>query len=180
MERSESDVFAIMVYTRPGPGVLHRLAEVISDHKANITYVDITDRRGCRGLHLLRVGGGVGSGACWSRTCQQLDIVHLRGGDPLLLEDLRQADNRHRRWRAGGAGGGGSGERGRPPQHPGREDLRGYHSPGGREGDWRLPCGRWPGSPGRRPLVLAGSLDGRRDHRGGAGDPGRRVSWWYL
>lgn len=38
--------FALLVHTRDEPGVLHQLTEVISEHRANITYVDITERRG--------------------------------------------------------------------------------------------------------------------------------------
>lgn len=36
---------ALLVQTRDQPGVLHSLTGIISDHRANITYVDITDRR---------------------------------------------------------------------------------------------------------------------------------------
>ncbi len=47
MENSEhSDIFAIIIHTKAGPGVLHQLTEVISAHNANIAYVDLTERRG--------------------------------------------------------------------------------------------------------------------------------------
>jgi energy-converting hydrogenase B subunit Q len=35
-----------MVHTRSGPGVLHKLTEVIFNHNANIAYVDLTEQRG--------------------------------------------------------------------------------------------------------------------------------------
>jgi hypothetical protein len=38
-------LLAQMVRTRGEPGVLHALTKVILDHKANITYVDIAERR---------------------------------------------------------------------------------------------------------------------------------------
>ncbi len=36
--------FALLVHTRNEPGILHQLTEVISEHQANITYVDIVER----------------------------------------------------------------------------------------------------------------------------------------
>ena len=41
-------ILAVMVHTYDRPGVLHQLTRVISDHKANIAYVDITERDGDR------------------------------------------------------------------------------------------------------------------------------------
>jgi energy-converting hydrogenase B subunit Q len=38
-------LLALMVHTPDEPGVLHALTSVILDHKANITYVDIAERR---------------------------------------------------------------------------------------------------------------------------------------
>ncbi|MBI2954539.1 MAG: DUF5612 domain-containing protein [Chloroflexi bacterium] len=37
---------AILIRTHDQPGILYQLTRVISDHQANITYVDITDRHG--------------------------------------------------------------------------------------------------------------------------------------
>lgn len=39
----QSDV-ALLIKTRDQPGILYQLTKVISDHRANISYVDITDR----------------------------------------------------------------------------------------------------------------------------------------
>jgi energy-converting hydrogenase B subunit Q len=45
-ESTERDVLlALMIRTPDEPGVLHALTKVILDHKANITYVDIAERR---------------------------------------------------------------------------------------------------------------------------------------
>jgi energy-converting hydrogenase B subunit Q len=45
-ESTERDtLLALMVRTPDEPGVLHALTSVILDHKANITYVDIAERR---------------------------------------------------------------------------------------------------------------------------------------
>src|SRR5215207_3544261 len=45
-ESTEQDfLLALMVRTSDEPGVLHALPSVILDHKANITYVDIAERR---------------------------------------------------------------------------------------------------------------------------------------
>jgi energy-converting hydrogenase B subunit Q len=45
-ESTERDtLLALMVRTPDEPGVLHALTRVILDHKANITYVDIAERR---------------------------------------------------------------------------------------------------------------------------------------
>jgi len=45
-ESTEQDfLLALMVRTSDEPGVLHALTSVILDHKANITYVDIAERR---------------------------------------------------------------------------------------------------------------------------------------
>jgi energy-converting hydrogenase B subunit Q len=45
-ESTEPDaLLALMVRTPDEPGVLHALTRVILDHKANITYVDIAERR---------------------------------------------------------------------------------------------------------------------------------------
>ncbi len=46
MESSSSDVFAIMIHTKAGPGMLHKLTQVISSHNANISYVDLHERKG--------------------------------------------------------------------------------------------------------------------------------------
>lgn len=43
MEGVRPNVCAIMVHTKAGPGVLHKLTEVISAHNANITYVDLSE-----------------------------------------------------------------------------------------------------------------------------------------
>jgi energy-converting hydrogenase B subunit Q len=46
-ESTERDaLLALMVRTPDEPGVLHSLTRVILDHQANITYVDIAERRG--------------------------------------------------------------------------------------------------------------------------------------
>jgi energy-converting hydrogenase B subunit Q len=45
-ESTEREVLlALMIRTPDEPGVLHALTKVILDHKANITYVDIAERR---------------------------------------------------------------------------------------------------------------------------------------
>lgn len=49
MDNHDSSVYAIMVHTSAGPGVLHKLTQVISAHNANIAYVDLTERRGLEG-----------------------------------------------------------------------------------------------------------------------------------
>src|SRR3990170_2947471 len=41
---TEEGVLALMVRGPDEPGVLHELTRVISDHRANITYVDIAER----------------------------------------------------------------------------------------------------------------------------------------
>jgi energy-converting hydrogenase B subunit Q len=41
----DTHLLALMVRTPDEPGALHALTKVILDHKANITYVDITERR---------------------------------------------------------------------------------------------------------------------------------------
>ena len=38
-------LLALMVRTPDEPGTLHELTRVILDHRANITYVDIAERR---------------------------------------------------------------------------------------------------------------------------------------
>jgi len=44
-EESDSRLLALMVRTPDEPGILHALTKVIFDHQANITYVDIAERR---------------------------------------------------------------------------------------------------------------------------------------
>lgn len=44
METVSPPELALLLRTREGPGVLHRLSGVIAAHRANITYVDITER----------------------------------------------------------------------------------------------------------------------------------------
>ena len=46
-ETTERDtgLLALMVRTPDEPGILHALTRVILDHRANITYVDIAERR---------------------------------------------------------------------------------------------------------------------------------------
>ncbi len=44
MNLSEHPQEALLIKTQDPPGMLHQLTKVISDHQANITYVDITDR----------------------------------------------------------------------------------------------------------------------------------------
>ncbi len=44
MSETTPSPLAIVVHTYDRPGILHRLTEVILEHNANITYVDITDR----------------------------------------------------------------------------------------------------------------------------------------
>ncbi|MGE5620824.1 MAG: DUF5612 domain-containing protein [Sphingomonadaceae bacterium] len=44
MPETAPDLLAIVVHTYDRPGILHRLTEVILAHRANITYVDITER----------------------------------------------------------------------------------------------------------------------------------------
>src|SRR3712207_9049706 len=43
--QSEVPLLALMIRTPDEPGVLYALTKVILDHKANITYVDIAERR---------------------------------------------------------------------------------------------------------------------------------------
>ncbi len=45
MSPEEPVGFALVIHTRDEPGILHQLTEVISEHRANIVYVDITERR---------------------------------------------------------------------------------------------------------------------------------------
>ncbi len=45
MSEANGPELAIQVHTRDEPGVLYQLTRVISEHGANITYVDITERR---------------------------------------------------------------------------------------------------------------------------------------
>ncbi len=49
MEDLGPGVFAIMVHVHDRPGVLHDVTEVISNHKADIAYVDITERHEGKG-----------------------------------------------------------------------------------------------------------------------------------
>ena len=44
-EEGDSRLLALMVRTPDEPGILHALTKVIFDHQANITYVDIAERR---------------------------------------------------------------------------------------------------------------------------------------
>jgi energy-converting hydrogenase B subunit Q len=44
-EEGDTRLLALMVRTPDEPGMLHALTKVISDHQANITYVDIAERR---------------------------------------------------------------------------------------------------------------------------------------
>ena len=44
-EESDTRLLALMVRTPDEPGMLHALTKVIFDHQANITYVDIAERR---------------------------------------------------------------------------------------------------------------------------------------
>ena len=44
-EEGDSRLLALMVRTPDEPGMLHALTKVILDHQANITYVDIAERR---------------------------------------------------------------------------------------------------------------------------------------
>lgn len=45
MSEANGPELAVQVHTRDEPGVLYQLTRVISEHGANITYVDITERR---------------------------------------------------------------------------------------------------------------------------------------
>ncbi len=45
MSESSTHELAMLVHTRDEPGVLYQLTRVIAEHRANITYVDITERR---------------------------------------------------------------------------------------------------------------------------------------
>ena len=45
MSERETGLLALMIRTPDEPGVLHALTRVILDHRANITYVDIAERR---------------------------------------------------------------------------------------------------------------------------------------
>ena len=45
MSPTEPNELALLVHTRDEPGILHQLTKVISEHQANISYVDITERR---------------------------------------------------------------------------------------------------------------------------------------
>jgi hypothetical protein len=44
-ERDEKRLLALMVRTPDEPGALHALTKVILEHRANISYVDIAERR---------------------------------------------------------------------------------------------------------------------------------------
>jgi energy-converting hydrogenase B subunit Q len=44
-EEGDSRLLALMIRTPDEPGMLHALTKVILDHQANITYVDIAERR---------------------------------------------------------------------------------------------------------------------------------------
>lgn len=44
MNVSKHSEVALLITTHDQPGILYQLTKVISDHQANITYVDITDR----------------------------------------------------------------------------------------------------------------------------------------
>jgi energy-converting hydrogenase B subunit Q len=44
-EEGDSRLLALMIRTPDEPGMLHALTKVIFDHQANITYVDIAERR---------------------------------------------------------------------------------------------------------------------------------------
>lgn len=50
---------ALLIRAYDQPGVLYRLAEVISHHRANITYVDITDRTESMGTVYFELSCGV-------------------------------------------------------------------------------------------------------------------------
>jgi energy-converting hydrogenase B subunit Q len=45
MAGDDESGLAVLIHVPDEPGVLHALTRVISDHQANITYVDITERR---------------------------------------------------------------------------------------------------------------------------------------
>lgn len=44
MQTSQQSELALLIHAKDQPGVLYQLTKVISDHKANITYVDIPER----------------------------------------------------------------------------------------------------------------------------------------
>lgn len=48
MSIEQNGQLALLISTRDEPGVLHRLTGVFAAHRANITYVDITERREAR------------------------------------------------------------------------------------------------------------------------------------
>ncbi|MHB0870414.1 MAG: DUF5612 domain-containing protein [Chloroflexota bacterium] len=74
MEEATPNLLAIVVHTYDRPGVLHRLTEVILAHKANITYVDITDRHEDRSSTYFELEG-VADPAALIADMSSLDIV---------------------------------------------------------------------------------------------------------
>ena len=80
MEELGPNVFAIMVHAHDQPGVLHDLTEVISAHRANIAYVDITERHEGVGSTYFELEDVTDSGALMA------DLSHLRA--VIDVEDL--------------------------------------------------------------------------------------------
>ncbi len=74
MTESTTNVLAILVHTCDRPGILHRLTEVILEHNANITYVDITERYQGRSSTYFELEGVVDPGALM-RDMSNLEIV---------------------------------------------------------------------------------------------------------
>jgi len=104
---------ALMVQTPDEPGALHALTRVLLDHEANITHVDIAERR--EGLSTVYFElEDVTSEAADALIGDLEALPIVRAVERALVpEGVRQADHRGRRRSAGGSGGGGCGRRGR-------------------------------------------------------------------
>lgn len=74
MEETAQNTVALMVHTYDRPGVLHRLTQVLSDHQANITYVDITERHQGVGSTYFELEGVADPGSLVA-DLSQLDMV---------------------------------------------------------------------------------------------------------
>lgn len=74
MAEPAPNLLAIVVHTYDRPGILHRLTEVILEHNANITYVDITDRHEGRSSTYFELEGVVDAQALIADMAR-LDIV---------------------------------------------------------------------------------------------------------
>ena len=80
-------LLALMIQTPDEPGILHELTRVILEHRANITYVDIAERRG---LSLLVTLADFPESDLWNRATIAGAIANRYAGRSVIASPPRR------------------------------------------------------------------------------------------